>query len=265
MFIFLNTTVINPSFSSQTKEKLITEVKDYGYTYEVSKKMIQSILKSEIVKSILDWIEQKKKADESRLERNLNRMVEKVKVDKLIDAKGKERWKCSLGIFEGDCLEENTLVRVLREGELLDVKIKNININDLVITHNNSFSNIYAFTKKIKLKSIIKLKNNEELISSRDHKWFVYDIEKNEFYFEKTQNINKIKHKIVKNYLAFTESLLVIEHNDGYLLKLLSGDIINTNPDHKFAVYDKEINKFLMCKTCDIKEDKHYLVNIFKL
>lgn len=102
LFLFLNTTVINPSFSSQTKEKLITEVKDFGYTYEVSKKMIQSILKSEIVNSILDWIEQKKKADESRLERNLNKMVDKVKVDKLIDAKGKERWKCSLGIFEGD-------------------------------------------------------------------------------------------------------------------------------------------------------------------
>lgn len=265
IFLFINSTVINPSFSSQTKEKLITEVKSFGYEYEISKKTIQSILKSEIVKSILDWIEQKKRADESRLERNLNRAVDKTKVDKLIDAKGKDRWKYSLGIFEGDCLEENTLVRVLREGELLDVKIKNININDLVITHNNSFSNIYAFTKKIKLKSIIKLKNNEELISSRSHKWFVYDVEKNEFYFEKTQNINKIKHKIVKNYLAFTESLLVIEYNDGYLLKLLSGDIINTNPDHKFAIYDKEINKFLMCKTCDIKEDKHYLVNIFKL
>ena len=33
----------------QTKEKLITEVKEFGTTFEVSAKLIQSILKSEIV------------------------------------------------------------------------------------------------------------------------------------------------------------------------------------------------------------------------
>lgn len=265
IFLFLNSTIINPSFSSQTKEKLITEVKNYGYSYEVSKKMIQLIIKSEIVNRILDWVEQKKKADEGKLERELNRKILRTKVDKLIDAKSKERWKCSLGIFEGDCLHEDTNIRILRKSKLIDVKIKDINTNDLVITHNNSFSNINAFTKKIRQKSIIKLKNNEELISSKSHKWFVYDFENNEFYFEKTQNIDKKKHKIVKNYLAFVESLLSIEYNDGYLLKLLSGDIINTNPEHKFAIYDKEINKFLMCKAIDLKKDKHYLVNIFKL
>lgn len=102
MFLFLNSTVINPSFSSQTKEKLITEVKEFGTTFEVSNKLIQSILKSEIVNSILDWIEQKKNADEKKLERDLNKKMSKVKVEKLIDSKGKERWKHSLGIFEGN-------------------------------------------------------------------------------------------------------------------------------------------------------------------
>lgn len=102
MMIFLNATVVNPSFSSQTKEKLITEVKDFGFTYEVPEKLIKSILKSEIVNSILDWINQKKKADESKLSRDLNKNLDKIKVEKLIDAKGKDRWKCSLNIFEGD-------------------------------------------------------------------------------------------------------------------------------------------------------------------
>ena len=102
IFLFLNATVVNPSFSSQTKEKLITEVKDFGFTYEVTDKLIKSILKSEIVNSILDWIEQKKNAEENKLARELNKNAGKIKVDKLIDAKGKERWKCSLAIFEGD-------------------------------------------------------------------------------------------------------------------------------------------------------------------
>jgi DNA topoisomerase-2 len=102
MTLFLNSTVINPSFSSQTKEKLITEVKEFGYTYEVTPKFIQQILKSEIVNSILDWIQQKKNAEDSKLQRDLNKKLGKIKVEKLIDAKGKDRWKCSIGLFEGD-------------------------------------------------------------------------------------------------------------------------------------------------------------------
>ena len=100
--LFLNSTVVNPSFSSQTKEKLITEVKDFGFQFQVSEKLIKQILKSEIVNSVLDWIQQKKSADESKLARELNKNLAKIKVDKLIDAKGKERWKCSLALFEGD-------------------------------------------------------------------------------------------------------------------------------------------------------------------
>ena len=102
MFLFLDSTVINPSFSSQTKEKLITEIKDFGSTFEVSQKLIQQILKSEIVNSILDWIQQKKTAEDSKLQRELNKKLDKIKVEKLIDAKGKERWKYSIGLFEGD-------------------------------------------------------------------------------------------------------------------------------------------------------------------
>jgi DNA topoisomerase-2 len=102
MFLFLNSTIINPSFSSQTKEKLITEVREFGYEYIVSKKMIQSILKSEIVNSILDWIDQKKNAEENKIQRELNKKLSKIKVEKLIDSKGKERWKSQLYIFEGD-------------------------------------------------------------------------------------------------------------------------------------------------------------------
>jgi DNA topoisomerase-2 len=102
MFLFLDSTIINPSFSSQTKEKIITEIKDFGSTFEVSAKLIQSILKSEIVNSILDWIQQKKNAEENKLQRDLNKKLGKIKVEKLIDAKGKDRWKCSIGLFEGD-------------------------------------------------------------------------------------------------------------------------------------------------------------------
>src|SRR5574343_1521128 len=102
MFLFINSTIVNPSFSSQTKEKLITEIQDFGSTYEVPQKLVAQILKSEIVNSVLDWIQQKQNADENKALRELNKNLSKIKVDKLIDAKGRDRWKCSLAIFEGD-------------------------------------------------------------------------------------------------------------------------------------------------------------------
>ena len=102
IFLFLNTTIINPSFSSQTKEKLITEVKDFGFTYQVSAKLIKEILKSEIVETILDWIARKKDAEANKLAREVNKNLAKIKVDKLIDAKGKNRRECCICLFEGD-------------------------------------------------------------------------------------------------------------------------------------------------------------------
>lgn len=264
MFLFLDSTVINPSFSSQTKEKLITEVKDFGYIHEVSAKLIASILKSEILNSILDWIQQKKNAEENKLQRDINKKMSKIKVEKLIDAKGKDRWKCSLGLFEGDCLHENTNIRIIDDGDIVDKKIKDVKIDDLVITHNNTISNVYALTKKIKKKATIKIKN-EDIICSHTHKWFVYDIEKNEFYFEITNKIDKLKHKLVKNYLAFTDSLLPIIKSDGYNITLISGESIFTSPDHKFATYNKDSNKFEMVESKNIDFNIHLLVNTFKL
>ena len=101
LMIFVDSEVINPSFNSQTKEKLITEVKDFGTEYEVSDRLVQSIIKSEIVNSVLDWIEQKKNAEENKLARSLDKKLSKIKVDKLIDCSSNKRDTCSLFIMEG--------------------------------------------------------------------------------------------------------------------------------------------------------------------
>lgn len=265
IFLFLNSTVINPSFSSQTKEKLITEIKDFGFLFEVSKKLIQNILKSDIVNSILDWIEQKKNADDNKLQRELNKKLSKIKVEKLIDAKGKDRWKCSLGLFEGDCLEENTLVRVLREGELLDIKIKNINIGDLVITHNNRFQEVSALTKNIQYKNIIKT-NIGDIKCSNKHRFFVYNVDKNEFLFEHVYNLDKHKHKLVKNQLCFMDALLEIDEISNNILKMKSGELFEVSSDHRLCVYNKILDKFEMEYFENIVDiSKYLIVNTFTI
>jgi DNA gyrase/topoisomerase IV subunit B len=264
MFLFLNSTVINPSFSSQTKEKLITEVKDFGATFEVSTKLIQAILKSEIVNSVLDWIQQKKNAEDNKLQRELNKKLNKIKVEKLIDAKGKDRWKYSIGLFEGDCLEENTKVRVLRDGELLDVKIKNINIGDLVITHENRFQEVTALTKNIQYKNIIKT-NIGDIVCSDKHRFWVYNIENNEFYFEHVFNIDKKRHKLVKNQLCFMNALLEIEdiYFDSILMK--SGELFNVSNDHSLCVYNRVLDKFEMIEFNSLNKIDFLIVNTFSL
>ncbi len=148
MFIFLNSTIINPSFSSQTKEKLITEPKDFGTEFKPSDKLIKSILKSEIVASILDWIDQKKEAEENKAKRSLNKNLSKLKVDKLIDAKGKDRWKNSIGIFEGD--SSISSFRKYRDPQRMGafaLKGKFINVSEISnqkLSQNNEAINLMA-------------------------------------------------------------------------------------------------------------------------
>ena len=104
IFLFINSTIINPAFSSQTKEKLITDIKNFGTEIKLTDKFINSIYKSEITNSITDWLDQKKAADEKKAEREANKAIAKVKVEKLIDCKfagGSKKHLTSLAITEG--------------------------------------------------------------------------------------------------------------------------------------------------------------------
>lgn len=103
LFLFIDSTIINPAFSSQTKEKLITEPKDFGSVHELSERTLKQVLDSEIIQSVLDWIERKQAAEERAKLRKLNSNIDKTKVIKLIDAKKSgDRSKCTLALFEGD-------------------------------------------------------------------------------------------------------------------------------------------------------------------
>jgi DNA topoisomerase-2 len=102
-FLFVQADIVNPAFSSQTKEKMITESKEFGSKFELSEKTLKAVLASEVVQRILDWAEQKALADERKQLRELNKNLAKGKVLKLIDAKARYgRGDCTLALFEGD-------------------------------------------------------------------------------------------------------------------------------------------------------------------
>jgi len=102
IFVMVNATIVNPMFSSQTKEKLITEQRDFGSSIELSQKVLRRLADSELVKRLLDWAQQKELAEERRQQRELNKLASKGKVLKLVEAKGRDRSECTLSLYEGN-------------------------------------------------------------------------------------------------------------------------------------------------------------------
>ncbi len=102
IFLFVNCLIVNPAFTSQTKEQLTTKSSQFGSKCTVSEKFLKDIAKTEVIENILHFAQQKadqalKKTDGSRRNRMSN--------PKLIDANKagtKEGWKCTLILTEGD-------------------------------------------------------------------------------------------------------------------------------------------------------------------
>jgi DNA topoisomerase-2 len=170
MFLFVEASIVNSGFSSQTKEKLITEPKDFGSYHEVSEKTLKLIFNSEIIKQLLDWIQQKKLADERKQLRALNKFLDKTKIIKLIDAKSKDkRDKCTLAIFEGD--SASSAFRQYRDPMMMGafpLRGKFINVMELANTkviQNQEVKNLLAS---------IGLKMGEEPNDIRFGKIFIY-------------------------------------------------------------------------------------------
>jgi DNA topoisomerase-2 len=104
--LFVDATIVNPRYSSQTKDELITEVSAYKTSWTVPDKFIQKLAKSPIVQSVLDWLAAKEQAALNAELRKLNKDAAKSdprRVEKFTDAlEKKERHKCELVLVEGD-------------------------------------------------------------------------------------------------------------------------------------------------------------------
>lgn len=170
LFVFIDCTIINPSFSSQTKEKLITETRSFGTSHELTEKTAKLIFKSEIIQSVLDWIDRKNKAEERAELRKLNKSLDKGRIEKLIDAQSKSgREKCILGIYEG--MSALSAVRKFRDTQIIGaypLKGKFINVHEL------PNSKVIKNTEVTGLMGAIGLKLGEEPKDLRYGKIYIY-------------------------------------------------------------------------------------------
>ncbi|KAL9131448.1 MAG: hypothetical protein Q9217_000596 [Psora testacea] len=102
IFIFVNCLIVNPAFTSQTKEQLTTKASQFGSKCNLSDEFMKKIARTDVIDNILHFAEQKadqilKKSDGSRRSRMDN--------PKLTDANKagtKDGHKCTLILTEGD-------------------------------------------------------------------------------------------------------------------------------------------------------------------
>ena len=102
IFLFVNCLIVNPAFTSQTKEQLTTKHTQFGSKCIVSDEFLKKIAKTQVILNILAFAEQKadlllKKSDGNRRSRMDN--------PKLTDANRagtKDGYQCTLILTEGD-------------------------------------------------------------------------------------------------------------------------------------------------------------------
>jgi DNA gyrase/topoisomerase IV subunit B len=103
--LFVNCTIHNPQFSSQTKENLTTEPRNYGTEARLDAKTLNKILTS-IGQEILDWAVRRQLAQEEWEKKQKNKNLAKAdlkKIEKYEPALERtDRKNCILFVCEGD-------------------------------------------------------------------------------------------------------------------------------------------------------------------
>jgi DNA gyrase/topoisomerase IV subunit B len=99
MSIFVNTTIINPKYDSQTKEKLTNKIDKFILNFSVD--FLESLETSEIMKSLRDFYEIKYAEQKRKELRKLNESIKNTKSKKLISSASKSPDMNELWLFEG--------------------------------------------------------------------------------------------------------------------------------------------------------------------
>ena len=152
IFLFLNAQIVNPSFTSQTKEQLTTKASQFGSKCTVSDKFLTAISKTDAVNNILAFAE--KKADQMQRKTDGGRRA-RMNNSKLTDANKagtKDGYKCTLILTEGDSASLLALAgRAVVDPDLFGVfplRGKLLNVRDASveqITKNQEIQNIKKF------------------------------------------------------------------------------------------------------------------------
>ncbi|EMD00619.1 hypothetical protein BAUCODRAFT_144266 [Baudoinia panamericana UAMH 10762] len=102
IFLFVNALIVNPAFTSQTKEQLTTKPSAFGSKPQVSEKFLKDIAKTEAVTNILHFAQQKADKVLAKSDGNRRQRMNNSKLTDANDAGTKDGYKCTLILTEGD-------------------------------------------------------------------------------------------------------------------------------------------------------------------
>lgn len=152
LFLFINCKINAPMFTSQTKEFMSSDIKDFGTEFEVTDNFINKLIKSPVVEKILDWAEAQQRQKELAEMRKMNKQTQTnnylKKIVKFDDASSKNRKECILALTEGDSAAKS--ISSSRDPKIVGVfplKGKPINVRNVKIaklTANQEFANIMS-------------------------------------------------------------------------------------------------------------------------
>lgn len=102
IFLFVNCLIVNPAFTSQTKEQLTTKASAFGSKPQVSDKFLKDIAKTEAVTNIIHFAQQKADKVLSKSDGNRRQRMNNSKLTDANKAGTKDGYKCTLILTEGD-------------------------------------------------------------------------------------------------------------------------------------------------------------------
>lgn len=265
MRIYISANVNRPRFSSQTKENMISPPSEWKTTWTVPEKFVAKLVKSDIIKAILDWVQAKEQAQILADLRKVNKDTDRInfrRIDKFADAQERvQRHKCILFLAEGDTLDEKTQVLVARDG-LVQVALKDVKVGDLVLTHKNRFRAVLSTSPKV-IRGVKIRYAGKELIISPEHRLIAYNILTREFGEVKGKDIRADVHKLVRNQCVdVNHARFTIASGIGrfdYQLSADGLDDIDATASHRFFIFDVEDLEYRLVAAKDLNPNRHLL------
>jgi len=167
MFLFVRSTLTNPSFSSQTKTECTSRWKDFGTSYRISEDFVKKVLKLPFIHDIIALV---KHREQRELTKTDGRKLSVIKgIPKLEDANKAGTYqseKCTLILTEGDSAKTFAISGLSVLGRdyygVFPLKGKLLNVRDA------SAKQLMNNEEIVNIKQIMGLQNNKEYTSTRD-------------------------------------------------------------------------------------------------
>lgn len=102
IFLFVNCSIVNPAFTSQTKEQLTTKASQFGSKPVLSDKFLKAIEKTDVIQNIMHFAQQKADQMMKKTDGNKRNRISNAKLTDANKAGTKDGHLCTLILTEGE-------------------------------------------------------------------------------------------------------------------------------------------------------------------